>query len=52
MEAPKGFLNLFSSVQQSLIGKVTPNLRAVRLVFKNDTAYKLIFYYDQPLSED
>lgn len=51
MKPPKGFLNLFSSVQQALVGKVTPNLRALRLVFKNDTTYILVFYYDQPLSE-
>lgn len=52
MKPPKGFLNLFSSIQQGLIGKVTPNLRALRLVFKNDATYELVFYYDQPLSED
>lgn len=52
MKPPKGFLNLFSSVQQGLIGKVTPNLRALRLVFKSATTYELVFYYDEPLSED
>jgi len=52
MIPPKGFLRLFSSVQQSLIGKITPNLRALRLVFKNNTTYQLVFYYDLPISED
>ncbi len=52
MIPPKGFLKLFSCVQQSLVGKVTPNLRSLRLSFKNNTSYMLIFYYDQLLSED
>lgn len=52
MTPPSGSLKLFSSIQQGLIGKVKPNLRALRLVFKNDTTYELVFYYDQPLSEE
>lgn len=44
-------LAFFRSIQQALLGNVTPNLRAV-YAFIEGEAYGIIFYYDQPLSED
>lgn len=52
MISPKNILNFLRSFQKSLLGRVTPNLRAVCAVFQNDSTFELSFYYDKPLSED
>lgn len=43
--------SLLCSIQRALIGNITPNLRAVYASITDNT-YGIIFYYDQPLSED
>jgi len=39
------------SIQRSLLEKITPNLRCVRLITVNDSE-NLVFYYDNPPSEE
>lgn len=43
--------DILCSVQGALLGRVTPNLRAVTIDTKNDEAI-LYFYYDKSPSED
>jgi len=51
MNQSKSMLDFFRTMQRALLGNVTPNLRAVYAFIEDDT-YGIIFYYDQPLSED
>jgi len=51
MNPSKPLSSFFCSIQRALLGNVTPNLRAVYL-FVEEEMYGLIFYYDQPLSEE
>lgn len=44
-------LNVLRSVQRSLLGNVTPNLRAVDVIIVDDKNFELIFYYDKEISE-
>ena len=39
------------SIQRSLLEKITPNLRCVRLIAVKDSK-NLVFYYDNPPSEE
>lgn len=45
-------LSILCYAQRALLGNITPNLRAIYVVIKNDTSFKLVLYYDKPLSED
>lgn len=49
---PKEIRSFLRSFQKSLLGKITPNLRAVRVEFQNDTTFELIFYYDKKISDE
>lgn len=51
MTPRKSLSDLLLSVQSALIGNVTPNLRAVYAFIEGET-HGIIFYYDQPLTED
>lgn len=51
MTSPKPLSNLLLSIQRALIGKVTPNLRAVYAFMEGDI-YGIIFYYNQSLSKE
>lgn len=44
-------LNVLGSVQRALLGNVTPNLRALDVLIKDEKNLELIFYYDKELSE-
>ncbi len=48
----KYLLNIFCSVQRALLEKVTPKLRAVYVVIKNDNSFETVFYYNEILSEE
>ena len=52
MISPKNVLNFLRCFQKGLLGKITPNLRAVRVEFQNDTTFELIFYYDKKISDE
>jgi hypothetical protein len=52
MISSKETSNLFCSIQRALIGKITPNLRAVYVLFKGENSFELILYYDQDLTEE
>lgn len=51
MTLSEPILRLLCSVQLALLGHVTPNLRAVYAFVENEI-YGVIFYYDNPLSEN
>jgi hypothetical protein len=44
--------NVLCSIQGCLLNHVTPNLRAVYIIIKQENEYELIFYYDKKLSEE
>jgi len=44
--------NIFGSIQRGLLGNVTPNLRAVYVQIENETTFHLLFYYNNPPTED
>lgn len=44
-------MDFLLSIQRALLGRVTPNLRAVTIDTKNNEII-LYFYYDKPPSED
>lgn len=46
------YLNVLYSAQRALLGFVTPNLRAVCVNMPNSEGYDLIFYYNDPPTED
>ena len=45
-------LSILCYAQRALLGNITPNLRAIYVLIKNDTSLKLVLYYDNPPSED
>ena len=45
-------LNVLGSVQRALLGNVTPNLRAVDVLIKDEKNLELIFYYDKEMSKN
>ena len=51
MESSNKILNIIGSIQRALLGKITPNLRAVYVLIGEDNALDLIFYYENNLSE-
>jgi hypothetical protein len=50
MSLTKNIATVLCSVQRALLGKITPNLRAVYVIINDDTL-EVCFYYDQHLSE-
>jgi hypothetical protein len=44
--------HVLCSIQGCLLGRVTPNLRAVYVLIEKENEYKLIFYYHEELSEE
>jgi hypothetical protein len=52
MILPHILIDIFCTIQRSMLGNVTPNLRAVYVVFENKHSFELNFYYDKPFSED
>lgn len=52
MTSSKLILNVLASIQGSLLGNITPNLRAVEVVMEDDKFFNINFYYDNEASED
>lgn len=52
MTSSNQLLNILCYVQRGMLGYVTPNLRALNVLIKNDTTFELVLYYDNPPSED
>jgi hypothetical protein len=45
-------LKLYCSIQGALLGKITPNLRAVFAKITSNSSFDLSFYYDHLTEED
>lgn len=52
MIIPEYLVDIFCTIQRGMLGNVTPNLRALYVVFENPKSFELIFYFDKPPSVD
>lgn len=52
MILPDYLVDIFNTIQRGMLGNITPNLRALYVVFEHEKSFELIFYFDKPLSVD
>lgn len=52
MILPHKLVDIFCTIQRGMLGNVTPNLRALYVLFENEKSFELNFYFDKPPSGD